>query len=422
MSRNTLVYLGSYSLSLLGNGIVTVLFPLLVLAKTGDILAAGILASVTAAVSAVIGVFAGVVIDRVNRRTVSIVSDVLSAGSIAALPIVDALWGLNLTWFIVLGVVGAFGDIPGMTARETMLPRLVELDGGKQGALDRLVGIRESLSSALLLAGPGLGGLLIFLFGVSSAALFVTAGTSLLAALLSFALSSRAGEIEPDPVVSEASGSRKTSLVRWVFADLMTGWRFVLGHRLVLGASLLSAMFVAILAGLQSTILPAYFTSEQLPELSGFAVTGIAIGSLIGAGVYATMIGKIPRRAWFIIGIIGTVTGFIAIGILGAPWIVIAGAVLVGLTNGPMSAVLGVATIEATPDQMRGRVLGVQNALLLAAPALTAAPIAAVASGFGLTAAGIGVAAVMAITGIIALFAPAFRSFDIIETPEPQEV
>ncbi|MGX1738720.1 MFS transporter [Corynebacterium flavescens] len=133
----------AYSLSLLGNGVASVLFPLLVLAKTGDILAAGVIASATAAVSAVVGVLAGVVIDRVNRRTVSIVSDILSAASIAALPLVDHLWGLNLTWFIVLGIIGAFGDIPGMTARETMLPRLVELgDGAKAGRLDRLVGIR----------------------------------------------------------------------------------------------------------------------------------------------------------------------------------------------------------------------------------------------------------------------------------------
>lgn len=415
MSRNTLVYLGSYSLSLLGNGIATVLFPLLVLAKTGDILAAGILASVTAAVAAVIGVLAGVVVDRVNRRTVSIISDVLSAASIAALPVVDMLWGLNLTWFIVLGVIGAFGDIPGMTARETMLPRLTQLDGGKPGALDRLVGLRESLSAALMLIGPGVGGLLVFLLGVSSVVLFITAGTSLAAAVLSFVLSTRAGEID-----SMSSGAGRAGLmgVRGVFADLAAGWRFLLGHRLVLGASILTAVFVAVLAGLQATILPAYFTREQLPELSGFAVTGIALGSLFGAGVYAATIGRSSRRAWFIVGMVGSVIGFVALGMLGAPWLVIAAAVLIGLTNAPMSAVLGVATIEATPDHMRGRVLGAQNALVLAAPAITAAPIAAIASGFGLTVAGIGVAAVMAVTAVIALLAPTFRSLDTIETPE----
>ncbi len=418
MSRNTIVYLGSYSLSLLGNGIASVLFPLLVLAKTGDILAAGILASVTAAVAAVVGVLAGVVVDRVNRRTLSIVSDVLSAGSIAALPLVDAVWGLNLTWFIVLGVVGAFGDMPGMTARETMLPRLVQLDGGRQGALDRMVGVRESLSAALMLIGPGLGGLLVFLFGVSSTTLFITAGTSLAAAILSLGLSPRAGEIEP---VTDAAQRRGVTAMRGVFADLVEGWRFLFGHRLVLGATILAAVFVAVLVGLQATILPAYFAERQLPQLSGFAVTGIALGSLFGAGIYAATIGRTTRRMWFVTGLIGIAIGFVVLGSLGAPWMVIAAAALIGLTNAPMSAVLGVATIEATPDRMRGRVLGAQNALMLAAPALTAAPIAAAASGFGLTAAGMGVAAVMVVTAVIALCAPAFRSLDTIEAPDSDE-
>ncbi|MFF5244314.1 MFS transporter [Streptosporangium sp. NPDC000095] len=408
MSRSTWVYLGSYSLSLLGNGVASVLFPLLMLAKTGDILAAGVLASVTAAVAAVVGMLTGVVVDRVNRRTVSIVSDVLSAASVAAVPVVDALWGLNLTWFIVLGVIGAFGDMPGMTARETLLPRLVHLDGGKPGALDRLVGVRESLAGALMLIGPGLGGLLVWLFGVSAAALFITAGMSLAAALLSFAMSSRAGEIPLTDVRGPGTG------VRGVFTDLATGWRFLLGHRLVLGASLLSAVFVAVIVALQATIMPAYFTSENLPEFSGFAATGIAVGGLLSAGVYAATVGKVSRRAWFVIGMVGTGIGFTVIGMMAAPWTVLAAAVFIGLTNGPMSAVLGVATIEATPDEMRGRVLGAQNALMLAAPALTSAPIAAFASGFGLATAGIGIAVVIVVTVVVALCVPAFRSLDTI--------
>ncbi len=133
MHASTWVYFGSYSLSLLGNGIASVLFPLLVLARTGDVLAAGTVAAVTTGVGAVVGVFAGVVVDRVNRRTVSVVSDLLSAGSVAALPVVDALWGLNLAWFVGLGVVGAFGDMPGLTARESMLPGSSSCRRGRTG-------------------------------------------------------------------------------------------------------------------------------------------------------------------------------------------------------------------------------------------------------------------------------------------------
>lgn len=412
MNRNTLVYFFSYSLSLLGNGISSVVFPLLVLAKTGDILSAGVVATVTAATSAVVGLFGGVVVDRFNRRTVSISADLLSAASVAALPLVDAIWGLNLSWFVVLAAIGAFADSPGLTAREVLLPRLVELSGSKEGALDRLVGIRESLMGILMLVGPGIGGLLVWLFGVSSQTMLITATTSFLAAMVSLQLTPEAGAIDPQDSEGDQRG------VRGVVSDIWTAWKFVARNHLVLGATLLSAVFVAVIAALQTTIVPAYFSGEHLPGLAGLAIMVISVGALVGVGVYAATVGKVSRRTWFVIGMIGAVLGFGLFAWLLSPWLVILGLLIVGLTNGPMSAVLGVATIEATPDEMRGRVLGVQNSLMLAAPALTAAPIAALASAHGLHAAGIGMMVLVILGSVIALASPAFKNLDSIDGKE----
>ena len=75
------------------------------------------------------GVLGGAVLDRFNRRDVSIASDIISALSVALLPVVDLLWGLNFAWFAVLGVLGAIGDIPGMTARDTLAPAVSRRDG-----------------------------------------------------------------------------------------------------------------------------------------------------------------------------------------------------------------------------------------------------------------------------------------------------
>ncbi|PZR53122.1 MFS transporter [Xylanimonas oleitrophica] len=410
MGRSTWVYLGSYCLSLLGNGIASVVFPLLVLARTGDVLAAGVVAGASAAAAAVVGLLAGVVVDRVNRRTVSIVSDVLSAASVAALPVVDALWGLDMTWFLVLAVVGALGDAPGMTARETLLPGLVRLSGDRPGSLDRLVGIREALAGAVLLAGPGLGGLLVAVLGVGSAVLLVTAGASVAAALLTLLVQREAGavSIAPRPGGTEQARGLGTG-VRQVLTDLGAAWRFVLTHRLVRGTTFLSASLVAVVAALQTTVMPAYFTAADAPGLTGLVLSGFSLGALLGAGLYAATAGRVARRAWFVVGMVGMIVGFTAIGTLAAPWVVLAAAVLIGLTNGPVSAVLGVATIEATPDAMRGRVLGAQNALMMAAPAVSTAPVAAVATTWGLPAAGLALAAVVAATAVVALLVPAFR-------------
>ena len=122
-------FLVSNALSLLGNSVAGIALPLIVLATTGDALAAGTLALVCAIPQVMFGVLGGAVLDRFNRRNVSIVSDVVSAVSVALLPVVDLLWGLDFAWFAVLGVLGAVGDIPGMTARDTLAPAVSRRDG-----------------------------------------------------------------------------------------------------------------------------------------------------------------------------------------------------------------------------------------------------------------------------------------------------
>src|SRR5690348_9054757 len=115
-------YLASYLLSLLGNSIAGVALPLIVLQVTGSVLGAGTVAAATAIPAVLAGLLMGVVIDRINRRTSSVVTDLISGASIAALPLIDVVSGLNLGWFILFGVLGSLGDVPGMTAREALLP------------------------------------------------------------------------------------------------------------------------------------------------------------------------------------------------------------------------------------------------------------------------------------------------------------
>ncbi|MFD1200680.1 hypothetical protein ACFQ3U_02075, partial [Leucobacter albus] len=204
-----------------------------------------------------------------------------------------------------------------------------------------------------------------------------------------------------------------------VVRDLLDGWRFLFGHRLVLGATALSALSVVALTALQVVILPAYFTEVDLPSLTGLVIFGIALGSIIGAGVYTATVGRVSRRTWFIVGVAGSVIGFLALGSLASPWVVLAATVWIGLTNGPFSALMGVVQIEAIPNGLRGRVLSAQNAVMLGAPAILLTPIAALASGFGLVAAGLAVGALVTLAMLAALVAPAFRSLDAVSPGDP---
>lgn len=180
-------YLVSCALSLLGNSVAGVILPLVLLATTGDALATGTLALICALPQMLIGLAGGVLIDRFNRRSISVISDIMSAMSVALLPVVDMIWGLSFGWFIALGLLGAIGDIPGMTARDALLPAVCEYD---KRNLQKFMGLTQSLDSLVVIVGPALAAsLLTFTPGVN--ALWFTSAMSFGAALVTLTLPRR---------------------------------------------------------------------------------------------------------------------------------------------------------------------------------------------------------------------------------------
>jgi MFS family permease len=403
------LYLASYALSLLGNSIAAVVFPLIVLQTTGSLLSTGVLVAATALPAFLAGLFAGVVIDRINRRTSSIVSDLISAASIAALPIVDLITGLDLGWFILFGIIGAFGDVPGMTAREAMLPAIVRHSGV---SAERLVGIRESLSALMMILGPAAAGTLMALFE-GSTVLWITAATSLAAALLTLLIPRRVGALTAIP--RDAGTARLPAGSVW--AQLREGWGVLFRTNRVLRAvTLLSLALVAVLTALQGMLLPAHFAFIDEPGLLGFVLTAIAAGTLVGGGLYAAFGTRGKRRTWFVIGLSGTVLGIGAVSVLPALPVLFAGAFLFGFSSGLFGSLIGVLMLEGIPERMRGRIMGTQNSLMMIAAPIGMVAVALLGEQWGLRTAGICVAAAWLVAALAALIAPVLRTLEAAPT------
>ncbi|MEU6128954.1 MFS transporter [Saccharopolyspora sp. NPDC047091] len=355
MPLTAATYLASHLLSLLGNGIAAVALPLIVLQTTGSPLGTAVLAGATAVPAVLVGLLGGVVVDRINRRTASAVADLVSAVSVAALPLVDLGWGLNLTWFVVLGIVGSFGDVPGTTAREVLAP-VVARHAGIDMA--RLIGLRQAASSAALVIGPAAAGLLLAAFDPTSV-LWITAGTSALAALLTRTLPRHLGEVE-------GTAAPRRSVLR----ELGEGFAVVGRSRFLLGTSGLVVGLAVALGGLQGMVLPLYFDLIARPDLLGLVLTALAAGMLGGAALYSGVGGRWSTRTWLAAGFAGTTAGFLLMASLLSPAVVFAGAAALGLGNSVVGAVTGVLQVERTSSAVRGRVLSFKTTLLtIAAPA-----------------------------------------------------
>ncbi|HEY1135152.1 MAG TPA: MFS transporter [Nocardioides sp.] len=357
MTRTIAVFLGSYGLSVLGNAVAAVVLPLVVLQTTGSAADAGLVAAATAVPAVLAGLVMGGVVDRFHRRTVSVVTDLISAAAIAALPLVDLLTGLSLGWFVLLGIIGSFGDVPGLTAREALLPAVARHGGGD---LDRLVALREMTGSVTMLVGPAAAaGLVVLLDG--SAALWITAATSALAALTTLLLPREVGRI---------TGVRPGGSPRAALAHLREGWVVLARSPFLLSVTALNLGLVTVLTAVQGLLLPVHFTVEGATGQLGLVLSALALGLLLGSAVYAAWGPRLARRAWTVLGLVGSVGGVALICLLPAVWVVLLGAMVLGVTAGVATTVVGVLMVERIPDAARGRVMGTQNAAITAAPSL----------------------------------------------------
>ena len=108
-----------------GNGITIVAFPWLVLQRNGSALDASIVAMAGTIPLLVATLIAGAAVDYIGRKRVSMISDALSALSVAAVPVLAMTFGVHVVNVAVLAGLAALGsllDPAGMTALDTIVP------------------------------------------------------------------------------------------------------------------------------------------------------------------------------------------------------------------------------------------------------------------------------------------------------------
>ena len=326
-------------------------------------MAAGSLAMICSIPQVICGVMGGAVLDRFNRRTVSIISDVVSALCVMALPLVDMTVGLSFWWFALFGVLGAVGDIPGMTARDTLLPSVTAHD---RIDLERYMGVSASVESLVTIAGPALAAGLVALGGDVSA-LWITGALSLLAALVTCGVPRKVGR--PNASAEEGAeleGLTLPGLFRAGVQSLRDGLGILFkGDPMLRASVLLSLGVVGVMAGYQGIVLPAYFTEQGDSAMLGLVLSALSGGMLAGSLLYSAVGPRLSRRSWYVLSLVGMFAGMAVLGQLWSVGLILAGAFLCGFAAGPVSALLGFIVLDRIPAERRGAALGTQNTLCL---------------------------------------------------------
>ncbi|MFY1621834.1 MFS transporter [Micromonospora sp. WMMD735] len=388
-------YLLSHALSLLGNSMAAIALPWLVLVRTGDPAAAGVIAAVSALPMLLAAVAGGLVVDRFGRRRTSIWADLASAVAVAALPVVDQVTGLTVGWFVVLGVAGALLDVPGMTARESLVPDVATAAGV---GLERLAGLREGINGVVLVVGPAAAGGLLVLFDPTTV-LWVTAACSAAAALTTLTLPARLGRGS-----GEAGGGIRT--------ELLKGFRVLGGDRVLAAMTFVVTISVLVLAPLQNLLLPVYLVGRDSPGGFGLMVAFLAVGGIGGSIVYSIAGAGLSRRTVFVVAQLLTAVGTVGLALLPPVPVLLAAATLAGFGAGPMQALALVLVTERIPERYRGRVLGLQNAATTTAVPVGTLVAGLLISGIGLRETGVLLAVAWGVVAAFALLVPALRRLE----------
>jgi len=350
-----LLILSSAFLAAGANGISMVAFPWLVLQRTGSATDASLVAAAATLPLLFATLVAGTAVDFLGRRRVAMLSDAMSAASVAAIPILVATQGIDaLTTAVLasLAAAGSFFDPGGMTARQSMLPEGAARAGW---TLDKTNSIYEAVFNLAYITGPGVGGVLIATIGGTNT-MWVTAG-AFGGSILGTALLRLPGADRPD------HGQRPEGVI----SGVVEGLKFVWHNRVLRTLGLIDLSVTALYLPMESVLFPKYFTDRNEPAQLGWVLMALSIGGLVGALSW-TVVSKFARRRTTVLTAVLTFgTASLIISVLPPLPVILVLCALVGLVYGPIGPIYNSVMQTRTPENMRGRVVGVMTSMTYAA-------------------------------------------------------
>lgn len=382
-----------------GNGISLVGFPWLVLQRNGSAVDASIVAMAGTLPLLVATLMAGAAVDYLGRRRVSMISDALSALSVAAVPVIALTFGadaINVTVLAALAALGAFFDPAGMTARETMLPEAAQRAGW---TLDHANGVYEAVFNLAYIVGPGVGGLLIATLGGVDT-MWVTAGA--------FVLSISAVAV----LRLEGAGTPNREHMPQVWAGVVEGLKFVWHTPVLRTLAFIDLTATGLYMPMESVLFPKYFTDRSEPAHLGWVLVALSVGGLVGALGYAAMSKYSNRRTIMLVALLVLGVAMTVIAFLPPLPVILVLCAVVGFVYGPIAPIYNYVMQTQAPAHLRGRVVGVMGSLAYAAGPLGLIVAGPLADTAGLHATFLALSLPMLLLGFAAIFLPALRHLD----------
>lgn len=342
--------------SLVSSGMTGFALGLWVYEQTGQATPFVLIALFNAIPPFIVSPFAGVLVDRLNRKTVMLLADTATAVSTLVLMVLFNLGQLELWQLYLSALVTSAAGIFQMLAYQTIVTSLVPRE--QLSRANAMVQTAQSLAAILspVAAAAAYGTLgLTFIFGLDLAGFAVAALMLLLARI-------------PQPAAQGA----KVSLL----ADLRMGFDFLRTRPGLVGLALLISLLNLMLSAstvLSTPMILGFTTAQVLSVMQSVSSVGLLLG-----GVWASA-GHQPRRKVFTIVLCAIVSGLglAASGLQPSPVLIAVGFFLFMFPITTINASIRAVVQVKVPENLQGRVFslivmisraGVLVSMLFAAP------------------------------------------------------
>ncbi len=322
--------------STIGSALTSLAASILVYQKTeGSALSVGLMLMATAAPSLLVGLIAGVFVDRYDRRRIMIIADLLRAVLVFLIPF---LVSSSIVWLYVIVIltsaIGQFFD----PAYESVLPEVAPDE--ELAAANSLMAISSFGSTAVGFAAAGLIAKydIAIAFYIDAISFLISAGCILFL---------RVRKLE---VTDETS-------VKAVFANLKTGVTYLTKNP-ALRSIFLLAIPVAVSFGLANSLLLPFAeralnaTTFEYGLQEGLTSVGFVIASLL----MAAYMNRWREGQWMVVGLFGMGISALVYSQLHSIPLAIGIMMLSGFLNAPYSIARRLLVQRNTTADMRGRV------------------------------------------------------------------
>lgn len=322
--------------STIGSSLTSLAASILVYRLTNSALSVGLMLMATAAPSLVLGLIAGVFVDRFDRKRIMIISDIICGLLVLAIPF---LVPVNIIWLYII-VLFESSIIQFFTpAHAATLPDVAS--DTELAAANSLMAISSFGSTAVGFAASGLIASqfpIEWAFYIDAATFFVSA---LCIAMISLPYTAPEGKTD----------------VATVFRNMRSGFDFLVKTP-VLRSLLILLPWVFLSFGLWNTmLLPFALQALQATEFEYGLQEGLtSIGFVVGSLLMAKVAGSLREGQWLTVSLL-------AMAILNAiysqmTWIPLAivFVTISGFANAPASIARSLIVQRNTPREMRGRV------------------------------------------------------------------